>query len=175
MPVAVVARVGAHPCSTPATVPTTFVNRPPYVEPHRNSRHTVQTHHRSYAVRRRRDRATHQLDHPRPTLIPVCAVFACPLPYLASPRPNPSIHHKVEENPNIFITPKSCFELIHEFGNYSLWFGICVNDWFWVFVRWISKRFLDVILIYDLFIIWDWKEEWQNLVDHVSVMKTLDK
>jgi hypothetical protein len=81
--VAVVARTGACPWNTPATVPTPFVNRPPSVEPHRNSRPTVQTHRRSYAVRHRRDRATHQLDHPR----------------LAVPRPNPSIHHKVENNP----------------------------------------------------------------------------
>jgi hypothetical protein len=85
-----------------------------------HSRPAVQTHRRSYTVRRRHDRAAHQLDHPRPTPSLVRAVFARPWSCLASPRPNPSIHHKVEDNPNIFISPKSCFELIHEFGNYSL-------------------------------------------------------
>jgi hypothetical protein len=64
--VVVVARAGACPCNTPATMPTPFVNRPPSVEPHRNLRPTVQTHRRSYAVRHRRDRAAQQLDHPRP-------------------------------------------------------------------------------------------------------------
>jgi hypothetical protein len=83
----------ARPHSTPATVPTPFVDRPPSVEPHWNLR-------------------------PTPNLIHT--VFARPWPCLASPRPNPSIHHKVEDNPNIFINPKSCFELDHEFGNYSL-------------------------------------------------------
>jgi hypothetical protein len=59
-----------------------------------------------HVVRRRRDRTAHQLDHPRPMPSPVRAVFAHPWPCLASPRPNPSIHHKVEDNPNVFITPK---------------------------------------------------------------------
>jgi hypothetical protein len=40
----------------------------------------IQTHHWSYVVRRRRDRATYQLDHPRPTWC------------LVSPRPNPFVH-----------------------------------------------------------------------------------
>jgi hypothetical protein len=71
-------------------------------------------------LRRRRDRAAHQLDHLRPTSSLVRADFARPWSCIVSPRPNPSIHHKVEDNPNIFISPKSCFELIHEFDNYSL-------------------------------------------------------
>jgi hypothetical protein len=60
VPIAVVARAGARSRSTPATVPTPFIDRPPFVEPHRNSRPTVRTHRRNYVVRRRRDRATHQ-------------------------------------------------------------------------------------------------------------------
>jgi hypothetical protein len=59
-----------------------------------------------HAVRRRRDRTAHQLDHLRPMPSPVRAIFAHPWPCLASPRPNPSIHHKVEDNPNVFITQK---------------------------------------------------------------------
>jgi hypothetical protein len=121
VPVVVVAHTGARPHSTPATVPTLFVNRSPSVEPHRNTRPAIRTNRRSYAVRRRRDRAAHQLDHPRPMPSPVRAVFARPWPCLASPRSDPSVHHKVEDNPNVFITPKSWFELIHEFGNYLLW------------------------------------------------------
>jgi hypothetical protein len=77
------------------------------------SRPAVQTHRRSYAVRRRRDRAAHQLDHPRSTPSLVRAVFARPWSCLVSPRPNPSMHHKVEDNPNVLLTPKSQFELIH--------------------------------------------------------------
>jgi hypothetical protein len=50
----------------------------------------IRTHRRSYAVHRRRDRAAHQPDHPR----------------LASLWSNPSIHHKVENNPNVFINSK---------------------------------------------------------------------
>jgi hypothetical protein len=114
-------RAGGRPRSTPATVPTPFVNRPPSVEPHQNMRPAVRTNRRSYAVHRRLDRAAHRLDHPRPTPSPVRSVFARPWPCLTSPRPNPSAHHKVEDNPNVFITPKSWFELIHEFGNYLLW------------------------------------------------------
>jgi hypothetical protein len=57
------ARRRHYPRSTPATVPTPFVDRPPSVEPHRNSRPTVRTHRRNYAIRRRRDHAAHQLDH----------------------------------------------------------------------------------------------------------------
>jgi hypothetical protein len=59
----------------------------------------IQTHRQSYTVCCRRDRVAHQLDHPRPTLSLVCAIFARPWSCLASPRPNPSIHHKVENNP----------------------------------------------------------------------------
>jgi hypothetical protein len=46
--------------------------------------HAIQTHHRSYAVHRRRDRAAHQLDHP------------CSTSCLVSPRPNPSIHSRLK-------------------------------------------------------------------------------
>ena len=52
---------------------------------------------------------------------------------------------------------------------------ICVNDWFWVYVRWISELLLDKISVYDYVRIWDLKEVWQNLVDHVLEIKTLDK
>jgi hypothetical protein len=84
-----------------------FVRRSPSVESRRSSRPAVQTHCRNYAVD-----ATAQ--HTNWT------IHASSSERLASPRSNPSIHHKVEVNPNIFITSKSCFELIHEFGNYSL-------------------------------------------------------
>lgn len=46
--------------------------------------------------------AQHQLDHPRSTPSLVRAVFARPWSCLVSPRPNPSMHHKVEDKPNIF-------------------------------------------------------------------------
>jgi hypothetical protein len=78
-------RAGGRPRSTPATVPTPFVNRPPSVEPHQNMRPAVRTNRRSYAVHRRRDRAAHRLDHPRPTPSPVRSVFARPWPCLTSP------------------------------------------------------------------------------------------
>jgi hypothetical protein len=57
------ARRRHYPRSTPTTVPTPFVDRPPSVEPQRNSRPTVRTHRWNYVVRRRRDHAAHQLDH----------------------------------------------------------------------------------------------------------------
>jgi hypothetical protein len=65
-----------------APFPATSTPRPPYPAPlPRPSRHS-------------------------PSPSPVYVVFAHPWPCLASPRPDPSIRHKVEDNPNIFINSK---------------------------------------------------------------------
>jgi hypothetical protein len=52
---------------------------------------------------------------------------------------------------------------------------MCVNDWFWVYVRWVSELLLYMILVYDFFRIRIWNEVWQKFGRHMLVIKTLDK